>query len=828
MKKNQLENNSSFETGGSIIHRNIVDEMSESYLDYAMSVIVTRALPDVRDGLKPVHRRILYSMWTIGLKASSKYRKSAAVVGEVLGKYHPHGDISVYDALVRMAQYFSMRYPLVNGHGNFGSPEGDSAAAMRYTECKLMRFAEEMLFDIEKDTVSFVPNYDGTEKEPVVLPARMPNLLLNGTDGIAVGMATKIPPHNSRELCDALIHLLSCPDCSVEDLMKYVKGPDFPTGGILYDASALKHAYATGRGGVVIRAKTEIVEQKQGLFHIIITEVPYQVNISSVLQKIADLVREKKIEGIKDLRNESSQKDGVRLVVELKKDAYPKKVLNQLYKFTQLQEMFHFNMLALVDGIQPKILNLKSILEEFIKHRKDIVVKRTQYDLNRAKDRAHILKGLKIALDSIDAVIKTIKQSKDRDDAKENLMKRFKLSDRQAGAILDMKLSTLANLERLKIEQELKEKLELIKELESILASPKRVGSIVQKEFEEIKEQYGDERKTQIVKSPVGKIEQEDLIPNESALVIMSKDGYIKRLPPDTFKLQGRGGKGIIGLTTKEEDIVEQLFTCMTHNDLLFFTTRGRTFQLKAYDVPLCSRTAKGQAIVNFLQLAPGEKVSSVLSMADLSQYKYLSMVTTGGLIKKTAVADFSNVRRSGLIALKLKGDDRLEWVKPTTGKDEMLLVTAQGQSIRFKESQIRPMGRTASGVRAVRLKKNDTVVGMDVILSDQKDAHVMIITEHGFGKRTSLKAYKIQNRGGSGIKTAKITPKTGPIVMARSIDIHSLPEDSTGDLLIMSSKGQVIRLLLKGVSVLGRATQGVRLMRFKEGGDSVASVTLL
>ncbi len=828
MKKNQLEDNSSFETGGSIIHRNIVDEMSESYLDYAMSVIVTRALPDVRDGLKPVHRRILYSMWTIGLKASSKYRKSAAVVGEVLGKYHPHGDISVYDALVRMAQYFSMRYPLVNGHGNFGSPEGDSAAAMRYTECKLMRIAEEMLFDIEKDTVSFVANYDGTEREPVVLPARMPNLLLNGTDGIAVGMATKIPPHNSRELCDALIHLLSCSDCSVEDLMKYVKGPDFPTGGILYDVSALKHAYATGRGGIVIRAKTEIVEQKQGFFHILITEVPYQVNISSVLQKIADLVREKKIEGIKDLRNESSQKDGVRLVVELKKDAYPKKVLNQLYKFTQLQEMFHFNMLALVDGIQPKILNLKSILEEFIKHRKNVVMKRTQYDLDRAKDRAHILKGLKIALDSIDAVIKTIKQSKDRENAKENLMKRFKLSDRQAIAILDMKLSTLANLEQLKIEQELKEKLELIKELESILASPKKIETIIQKEFEEIKEQYGDDRKTQIVKSAVGKIEQEDLIPNESALVIMSKDGYIKRLPPDTFKLQGRGGKGIIGLTTKEEDIVEQLFTCMTHNDLLFFTTRGRTFQLKAYDVPLCSRTAKGQAIVNFLQLSPGEKVSSVLSMADLSQYKYLSMVTTGGLIKKTAVADFSNVRRSGLIALKLKGDDRLEWVKPTTGKDEMLLVTAQGQSIRFKESQIRPMGRTASGVRAVRLKKNDIVVGMDVILSDQKDAHVMIITEHGFGKRTSLKAYKIQNRGGSGIKTAKITPKTGPIVMARSIDIHSLPEDSTGDLLIMSSKGQVIRLLLKGVSVLGRATQGVRLMRFKEGGDSVASVTLL
>ena len=814
-------------TIGTVIQRNITDEMQESYLDYAMSVIISRALPDVRDGLKPVHRRILYAMWDIGLKAGGKFRKSATVVGEVLGKYHPHGDSPVYDAMVRMAQEFAMRYQLVNGQGNFGSIDGDSAAAMRYTEAKLQRIAEELLADIDKETVAFVPNYDGSTTEPQVLPAKIPNLLLNGTVGIAVGMATNIPPHNLRELCGALLYLIDNHDCTIDDLLEFVKGPDFPTGGIIYDAQAMKQAYQTGRGGIVVRAKTDIVEQKNGTFSIIVTEMPYQVNKASVLEKIADLVREKRVEGIRDLRDESN-KDGVRMVIELKKDAYPKKVLNQLFKFTQLQDAFHFNMLALVDGIQPRVLNLKMVLEEFIKHRKDVVTRRTQYDLTRARERAHILEGLKIALDNIDAVIKTIKQSKDRDEARDSLVKRFKLSERQATAILEMRLAQLANLERLKIENELKEKQALIKALEAILSSPKKILGVIKQEIEEIGAAHGDERKTTIVKSAVSAIQQEDLIPNEPALVLLTRDGYIKRLTPDTFKLQARGGKGIIGLTTKEEDTVDTMFTCMTHNDLLFFTTKGRVFQLKAYDVPVASRTSKGQALVNFLQLAQAEKVTTVLSTADISTMKYLTMATREGLIKKTDIADFSNVRRSGLIALKLKGSDILEWVKPTTGKDEVFLVTALGQSIRFKETNVRPMGRTAAGVRGIRLKKNDYIVSMDVVSGGAKDAELLIVTQKGFGKRSKLSGYKIQNRGGSGIKTGHITPKTGDIVMSRVGNAHALPEGSSGDLLIISEQGQVIRITLKTVSVLGRATQGVRLMRFKEGGDSVASVTLV
>ncbi|MBI4239840.1 DNA gyrase subunit A [Candidatus Uhrbacteria bacterium] len=812
---------------GTVIPRNIIDEMQECYLDYAMSVIVSRALPDVRDGLKPVHRRILYAMWDIGLKAGAKFRKSATVVGEVLGKYHPHGDIPVYDAMVRMAQDFAMRYRLVNGQGNFGSMDGDSAAAMRYTESKLTKVAEEMLYDIEKETVGFVPNYDGSQKEPVVLPARIPNLLLNGTVGIAVGMATNIPPHNLGELCDALNTLIDKPDCTVEDLLEHVKGPDFPTGGIIYDVQALKTAYTTGRGGVVIRAKTDIVEQKSGTYAIVITEVPYQVNKAAVLEKIAELVREKKIEGIKDLRDESN-KDGVRVVIELKKDSYPKKILNQLFKFTQLQDTFHFNMLALVDGIQPRVLNLKMILEEFLKHRKDVITRRTQFDLDKAKDRAHILEGLKIALDNIDAVIKVIKASRDKDVARESLMKKFKLSERQATAILEMRLQQLANLERLKIEEELKEKKVLIKELESILASPKKILGIIKAELSHERDAHGDERKTQLVKGSVAAISQEDLIPNEPTIVMITRDGYIKRLPPDTFKLQARGGKGVIGLTTKEEDTVDQLFSGMTHNDLLFFTTRGRVFQLKAYDVPVASRTSKGQAIVNFLQLAPNEKVSVVLSLVDLKSYKYLMMVTSQGVIKKTDIQDFANVRRSGLIAVKLKGDDALKWVKPTTGKDDIFLVSARGQSIRFREEHVRPMGRTAAGVRGMRLKRGDVVVGMDVVGALSKETELMIVTENGFGKRSKLKEYKTQGRGGSGIKTGNVTPKTGTIVMARVIDRLALPEGQEGDLLIISAQGQVIRINLKGVPILGRATQGVRLMRFKEAGDTIASVTIV
>ncbi len=812
---------------GTVYNRSITDEMQEAYLDYAMSVIISRALPDVRDGLKPVHRRILYAMWDIGLKAGAKFRKSATVVGEVLGKYHPHGDTSVYDAMVRMAQDFAMRYQLVQGQGNFGSMDGDSAAAMRYTEAKLSRIAEELLSDIEKETVTFTANYDGTVQEPVVLPAKIPNLLLNGTVGIAVGMATNIPPHNLGELCQALEHIIENPDCAVEDLMEFIKGPDFPTGGIIYDVQAMKQAYTTGRGGIIMRARTEIIETKQGSHHIIITEVPYQVNKAGVIEKIAELVREKKLESIRDLRDESN-KDGVRVVIELKKDAYPKKVLNQLFKFTQLQDTFHVNMLALVDGIQPRLLNLKMVLDEFLKHRKNVITRRTQYDLDRARDRTHILQGLKIALDNIDAVIKTIKQSNDRDEAKENLIKKFKLSERQAVAILEMRLQNLANLEQQKIEEELKEKLALIKELEAILASPKKILGIIKQEIAEVASKYESERKTQVVKGGLDAISQEDLIPNETAIVMMTRDGYIKRLPPDTFKLQARGGKGIIGLTTKEEDIVEQLISCMTHNDLLFFTTKGRVFQLKAYDIPLTSRTAKGQAVVNFLQLAPQEKVSVVLSLADLTKFKYLTMVTREGLIKKTDLKDFSNVRRSGLIAIKLKGSDLLEWVRPTTGKDEIVLVTARGQSVRCKETNVRPMGRTAAGVRGIRLKKDDVVVGMNIVDASLKDGEVLIVTGHGYGKRSSLKAYKIQNRGGSGIKTGNITDKTGTIIMSRVIDTKALPDGTMGDLLIISSNGQVIRITLKSIPVLGRATQGVRVMRFKDPGDTVASVTLV
>ena len=807
--------------------RNIVDEMQESYLDYAMSVIISRALPDVRDGLKPVHRRILYAMWDIGLKAGAKFRKSATVVGEVLGKYHPHGDTAVYDSLVRMAQDFAMRYPLIHGQGNFGSMDGDSAAAMRYTEVKLMRLAEDMLYDIEKETVHFIPNYDGSHKEPVVLPAKVPNLLLNGTVGIAVGMATNIPPHNLGELCEATTHLLDNPDCTIDDLLHYVKGPDFPTGGIIYDLLAIKQMYMTGRGGIVVRAKTEITETKQGTFQIIVTEMPFQVNKASVIEKIAELVHDKKLEGIRDLRDESNR-EGVRIVVDLKKDSYPKKVLNQLFKFTQLQEMFHMNMIALVDGIQPRTLNLKVALEEFIKHRKEVIVRRTQYDLDRARDRAHILQGLKIALDNIDAVIKTIKQSKDRDVAKENLIKRFKLSERQAGAILEIRLQQLANLEQMKIEQELKEKKILIKELEELLASPRRIKGVIKTELGEMQEKYPSERITQIVPSAVDKIQAEDLIPNEQTVVMITRDGYIKRLPPDTFKLQARGGKGIIGLTTKEEDTVEQLVSCMTHNDLLFFTTKGRTFQLKAYDIPVASRTAKGQAVVNFLQLAQHEKVSAILSLADLKKYNYLMMVTTEGLIKKTAVKDFSNVRRSGLIALKLNGSDELAWVKPTTGKDEIVLVTSHGQSIRCKETDVRSMGRTAAGVRGMKLHKDDTIIGMDILSQDVRDPQLLIVMEKGFGKRSKLKEYKTQNRGGSGIKTANVTDKTGRIVMTRVISGNLNPQEGETDLLIMSAKGQVIRIKLQEVPVLGRATQGVRVMRFKENADIIASVTIL
>ncbi len=810
---------------GMITPASLVQEMQTSYLEYAMSVIISRALPDVRDGLKPVHRRVLYAMWNIGLRHTAKFRKSAHVVGEVMAKYHPHGDASIYDAMVRMAQDFSMRYPLVHGQGNFGSMDGDNAAAMRYTEAKLTAVAEEMLFDIEKNTVDFAPNYDGSHEEPTVLPARLPDLLLNGTVGIAVGMATSIAPHNLTELCDGVTKLIDEPETSIEDLNEIIKGPDFPTGGIIYNKKDILAAYSTGKGGIVMRAKAEIQEGKADQFKIVITEVPYNINKATLLEKIADLVQEKKIEGIKDLRDESN-KDGVRVVIDLKKDSYPKKVLNKLFQLTELQTTFHFNMLALVDGgTQPRVLNLKSILEEFIKHRQVVIRRRTEFDLEKAKDRAHILEGLSMALDKIDLIIKTIRASKDKEEAKANLISKFKFSDRQAVAILEMKLQQLANLERQKIEDELKEKRALIKELESILASKAKVMKIIKDETLEIKEKYGQERRTQIISHGIKEFTTEDLIPNEPTIVMVTSDGYIKRLPPDTFHQQSRGGKGVIGTNTKEEESVQDLVSTNTHDNMLFFTNRGRVFQLMAYDIPQASRTAKGQALINFLQLAPNEKVTALLGMSDMTNVKYLVMVTTKGNIKKTSLEDFANVRRSGLIAVKLKADDNLEWVKPSSGNDEIMIATKQGQAIRFKEKDVREMGRTASGVRGMRLKSGDEVIGMDIVDPKNKSLAFLTVGENGVGKRTELDEYKVQGRGGSGIKTAEITAKTGNLTFAKVVDAIEYKDK---DLLLMSAKGQVIRLPFASISSSGRATQGVRLMRFKEDGDKVASVTLI
>ncbi|MBI5733365.1 MAG: DNA gyrase subunit A [Candidatus Kerfeldbacteria bacterium] len=809
---------------GRLEQRSLVEEMQDSYLDYAMSVIVSRALPDVRDGLKPVHRRILYAMWDIGLKPGAKLRKSATVVGEVLGKYHPHGDVAVYDSMVRLAQPFAMREVLITGQGNFGSIDGDSAAAMRYTEAKLAPIAEELLLDIEKQTVDFIPNYDGSTTEPRVLPARLPNLLLNGTMGIAVGMATSIPPHNLSEVIEATAYLIENPEADVADLMKFVKGPDFPTGGAIFNKEDIKLAYATGKGSIVMRAKAEIVEQKNG-FAIVVTELPYQVNKAEMIMHIAELVKDKKLEGIRDLRDESD-KDGIRVVIELKKDAYPRKILNQFYKQTALQTSFHVNILALVDGLQPRVLTLKNVLEYYLKHRQEVVRRRTEFDLNKAKDRAHILEGLVMALADIDRVIAVIKKSKDKDDAKINLVAKFKLSERQAEAILEMRLQQLANLERLRVEEELKEKKKLIKELQDILDHPKKILEIIKAELEAIKQKYGSERRTQVFLGAVDKFTQEDLIPNEATVVIITTDGYIKRLAPDTFKTQGRGGKGVIGFTAKEEDAVEHLFSTTTHADLLFFTTRGRVFQLKAYDVPVGSRTAKGQAVVNFLQLAPEEKVSEVLSLTDWKDYKFMIMITKYGVIKKVTVDAFGNVRRSGLIAVTLKPGDALRWVKPSTGEDDVILVTGKGQSIRFREKTVRPMGRTAAGVRAIKLKSADEVTGMDLI-NEGRPAHeeqLLVIMSNGYGKRTKLSEYKVQGRGGSGIKTANVTPKTGAVSTAFVVNGKREAED----LIVMSEKGQVIRLPLKSVSVLGRATQGVRVMSFKADKDQVASVAFV
>lgn len=810
---------------GTILQQNITDEMRRAYLDYAMSVIVSRALPDVRDGMKPVHRRILYAMWMIGLRANAKFRKSATIVGEVLGKYHPHGDQSVYDSMVRMAQDFSYRYPLVHGQGNFGSMDGDSAAAYRYTEAKLSSIAEQMLTDIEKKTVDFRPNYDGSHDEPTVLPARLPNLLVNGMLGIAVGMATNIPPHNVKEVCSAVLALIEDPEISIDGLLEHIPGPDFPTGGIVYSATDIKTAYATGRGGVVVRAKADIVEGKKDLQMIVVTEVPYMVNKSSLLEKIADLVREKKIDGIRDLRDESN-KEGVRVVIELKKDAYPRKVLNQLYQLTPLQTAFHYNMLALVDGLQPRILNLKQILEEHVKHRKVVVRRRTEFDLEKIKDRLHILEGLTIALSNIDEVVAIIKKSSDKDAARENLMKKFKMSERQAVAILEMRLQQLANLERLKIEQEYNEKLAIMRALEEILGSEKKLIAVIKKEVEELMTQYGDERRTKIVKSGVKEFSMEDLIPDVQTVVLMTKDGYIKRIAPDAFSQQHRGGKGVMGLTTKEEDSVESVYATSTHQDMMFFTSRGRVFKLKAYEIPEASRTAKGQAIVNFLNLGPGEKVTTVLS-GDLKKEKakFIVMVTNRGTIKKTEISDFDNVRSSGIIAIKLNDGDNLKWVRPSTGKDEIALVTANGMSIRFGEDDVRAMGRVAAGVRGIKLKGEDEVIGMNVITPEDliEKKQLLIVMEKGYGKRTPIDEYTLQGRGGMGIKTAQVTAKTGKLVMGAL-----MAKKDARDLLAVSVEGQVIRTSATSVSELGRATQGVKVMRFKTVDDRVITATLV
>lgn len=806
---------------GKVEKREIKEEMRESYLNYAMSVIVDRALPDVRDGLKPVHRRILITLKDLGLYPNARFRKSAKICGDVSGNYHPHGEQIVYPSMVHLAQIFKMRYPLVFSQGNFGSIDGDPPAAMRYTEAKMSKFAQEILHDLDKDTVDWKQNYDGTRNEPQVLPALLPNLIINGTMGIAVGMATNIPPHNLGEIIDGLICLIDNPQASIDDLVEFVKGPDFPTGGIIYNKKDIIQAYGTGRGGIINRAKAEIIEDQKGRFQIITTEIPYQVNKASLIEKIAQLVKDKKIEGIRDVRDESD-KDGIRIVIDLKNDVYPQKILNRLYKLTDMQRVFHLNMLALVDGIQPQVLSLKSILEYYIEHRKIVVERRTRFDLARAKERAHILEGLKKALDHIDAVIKTIRQSKDKETAHANLMKKFKFSDAQTKAILEMKLQTLAGLEREKIEDELKEKKKLIGELALILATPKNILRVIKEELKNLKEKYADERRTKVVASGVAEFKMEDLVPNEEAILVLTRGGYVKRVNPNIYRTQKRGGKGMIGMTTKEEDQVERMLGVETHDDILFFTDSGKVFKVKAYEIPESSRVSKGQAIMNFLQIGSQERVTSIITLGkEDKENKFLAMATKHGIIKKTNIAEFANVRRVGLISIKLQKEDSLKWVNITQGSDEIMLVTNKGQAIRFSEKDVRSMGRGAAGVRGIRLKKDDYIVGMDVIKKD-RPVDLLVVTENGFGKKTPVKYYKKQRRGGSGIKTAKITSKNGGIIAAITIAVGE-----AADIVTISSQGKVIRTPLSSISVLGRSTQGVRIMRLDKDDKAVSIICL-
>lgn len=804
---------------GTVKMQKLEHEMETSYLAYAMSVIVSRALPDVRDGLKPVHRRILYVMNNLGLRHTAKYRKSAAVVGEVMGNYHPHGDSAIYDAMVRMAQDFSMRYPLVDGQGNFGSMDGDSAAAMRYTEARMEGIAEEMLVDIEKDTVDFVPNYDGSKKQPSVLPAKLPNLLLNGQMGIAVGMATNIPPHNLTELIGAIEEIIDNPEATLDDLLKHVKGPDFPTGGIIFGNDSIRQAYGTGKGSVVVRAKAEIIEDKKERHSIVITEIPYAVNRSTMVEKIAELVKEKRVMGISDLRDESNR-HGTKIVIELKKDSYPKKILNQLYKMTPMQTAFHLNMLALVDnGRQPRVLSLEMMLREYLKHRQIVVRRRTEFELRKAKERAHVLEGLKIALDHIDEVIKTIRASQTTDEARLNLMKQFSLSEIQARAILSMQLRTLAGLERKKIEDELAELRKLIADLERILSSESEILRVIREELEELKAKYGDERRTQIVGSELGKFSEEELVPNEQVIVTLTNGNYIKRIPANTYKSQNRGGKGIMGMTTKEEDVVDHMVLTQNHDFMLFFTNKGRVFRLKVYEIPAASRTAKGQPVVNLVQLGPGEKVTSLVTFDAKIEQQYLFMTTKLGTVKKTALADYANVRANGLIAIKLDTGDELKWVKLTTGKEEIIISTALAQAIRFKESEVRPMGRATRGVRGIRLRTGDEVVGMDVVRAGME---MLVVMENGYGKRTKVDQFATHARGGVGIKAGVVTGKTG-----KTVDVRAIPDANRDEVVVVSTQGQVIRMALRDISLIGRATQGVRVMRMADG-DKVASVALV
>ena len=800
-----------------IIPVDIVAEMKESYLAYAMSVITARALPDVRDGLKPVHRRILFTMHEMGLTSSARFRKSAAVVGDVLGKYHPHGDTAVYDSMAGMTQDFSYRYPLVLGQGNFGSIDGDNPAAMRYTEAKMAKISSELLRDLEKETVDFRPNYDQTRKEPVVFPTSVPGLLLNGTLGIAVGMATNIPPHNLKEVLDATKYLIENEDASTEDLMQYIKGPDFPTGGIAYGYKDMLHAYSSGRGGVVCRGEAEIIETKGGNFQIIITSIPFRVNKSNLIVSIAELVQEKRLEGIKGLRDESAR--DIRIVIDLKSGAHPEKVLNYIYKNTQLESNFNFNIVALVDGV-PQTLSLKSILSEFIAHRKDVIKRRTQYDLRKAEEREHILLGLKKALDKIDRVITVIRGSKDTATAKINLMKEFKFSDLQATAILEMKLQKLAGLERKNVENELEEKQNFIKEMKDILANAKRILKIVSKELEEISEKYADERRTKIVKGGVKEINDEDLIPDEETMLVFTAGGYVKRTDPSEYRAQKRGGVGVVDLETKEEDFVTKLVSGSTHSDLLFFTNLGKAYQMKMYDIPEGKRATKGKSIMNFLSLAGDEKVTSILPMPKEMKKTPISLmlITKNGTAKKMSGESFKDVRRSGIISIRLDKGDELISALLTDKGDEVMVATAGGQSIRFKESDIREMGRTAGGVRGVKIGKADEVIAVDVIKKDKKDGFFLTMSANGFGKKTALKEYKVQKRGGSGIKTAKVTPKTGKLIVAKVLT------GEEEELIAMSKKGQVIRTALKDIPSLGRQTQGVTIMRLR-GGDGIASL---